>query len=252
MSALLNSTRRWTRSIRNGVSPVSLVRKKFLGDTALRFKGVNVEVVDSSTTWDLAFSIWGLGEYDQPGFAPQAGWKVVDIGGNVGLYAMYAAARGASVVSYEPHPDSARCQRANTARWNVECREAAVVGEPMESVRLWVNPERDIRHTLVAKDVRTGDELKQHIDVPAVTIDEALSEPVDLLKVDCEGGEFEIFAHGQRALRNVKRIIAEVHTNAGSPEQALADVRAAGFDASLQPQLSADMPYKMLTAARRG
>jgi hypothetical protein len=35
----------------------------------------------------------------------------------------------------------------------------------------------------------------------------------DLLKVACEAGEFEIFAHAGEELRNARRIILELHTD---------------------------------------
>ncbi len=91
--------------------------------------------------------------------------------------------------------------------------------------------------------------MTDSIDVPAVPIAEVLDRPIDLLKVDCEGGEFAIFANAGDRLRNVSRIIAEIHTNAGDPRQALSDVREAGFDATLQGDPAGELMF--LTARRR-
>lgn len=246
----IDLARLWIRAIRNGVSPVSLIRRSLQGAPGLRFRGVDVQAPDMDTTWRIARSIWGDCEYDVKGFVPRPGWKVVDIGANVGVYAMLAASRGARVDSYEPHPDSVHYLKLNTERLPVVVHQAAVVGTPAESVALFIHPERDTRNSVLAKEVGTGDALEQRIDAPAVTLDDALSEPCDLLKVDCEGGEFDIFANGGQALGNARRIIAEVHRTLGDPEQALADVRAAGFDAHLDG-MEIDSPFAMLTAVRR-
>src|SRR4051812_40673633 len=109
----------WSRSIRHGVSPVSLVRRSLGNDEHLRFRGVDLTA--GTTTWDIVDELIGRGTYDLPGFVPKPGWKVVDIGGNVGLFAITAAARGAHVTAYEPHPDSAAKLRRNSARWHVDC-----------------------------------------------------------------------------------------------------------------------------------
>lgn len=240
----------WTRSIRAGVSPVSLVRRS-LGDPGqLRYRGVAIQSADPVTTWDVVDDLLGRGTYDVPGFVPRPGWRVVDIGGNVGLFAITAAARGAHVRAYEPHPETARFLRRNAGRWDVDVVEKAVVGQPSGPLRLYVSDSRHIRNTLLGMDPDTGVALADAVEVATVPLAEVLAEPVDLLKVDCEGGEYDLFANGREALRNAARIIAEVHHRLGDPEQALADVRAAGFAAELDRR-DTGYPYSMLTATRR-
>jgi hypothetical protein len=122
------------------------------------------------------------------------------------------------------------------------------VGNGDRSVRLYLRPERDIRNSTLPTD-SGGNAMTESIDVPAISIAEVLDQPVDLLKVDCEGGEFAIFANAGDRLRNVSRIVAEIHTNAGDPQQALDDVRRAGFDATLQGDPAGELMF--LTACRR-
>jgi FkbM family methyltransferase len=245
---------RWVRSMRNGLSPVSIVRHKLAGDQTLRFRGVTVSTDDLPSAWDLAFPIWS-GEYDEPGFVPHRGWTVVDIGANIGFFSMLAAARGARVTAYEPHPESFRHLQRNTRKWGVDCRQAAVVGDGSERVRLYVHPERSSRNTLTGAEIGSGEALTTAIDVPAIEFSDVLREPVDLLKVDCEGAEFG-FLDQADVVRNAKRIIAEVHATAGDPEQLRRAVEAAGFDARLEqshadPLQHRDAAFLMLTAVRR-
>lgn len=242
---MIAQAQRWGRLVRRGVSPLSIIRPKLTRNVGLRFNGVDVRAPDLAVTRDTAWTIWGDGEYEIPGFVPQPGWRVIDIGANVGVYSMLAASRGATVTSYEPHPALFAALQANTAKWGVDCRHAAVVGDANGPLDLFVN-RRHTRHSLFNQEIETGQPLHERVQVPAVSIDEALSEPADLLKIDCEGGEFDIFAHAA-TLRNADRIIAEVHALVGDPQRALGDVRAAGFDAVLHDARPGE-PFCLLTA----
>lgn len=175
----------------------------------------------------------------------------MDIGANVGIYAMLAASRGARLVCYEPHPASFEKLRLNTAKWNIENHQAAVVGVPRDTVGLFVHVERDTRHTLVEPSARESDYASRDtIDVPAVSIDEVLRTPCELLKIDCEGGEFDILSAAGDTLRNAERLVVEVHANAGPPGLLLQAVRRAGFDVRLHAPYPG-MHLSLLTATRQ-
>jgi FkbM family methyltransferase len=240
---------RWAKLVRAGASPLSLVRRLVLSDYRLRFQGVDLSASDLPVAWDAALPIWS-GEYDEPGFVPRRGDIVADIGGNVGAFAMLAASRGARVRSYEPHPDSFAHLLRNTAKWQVECHQAAVIAGDADRVRLYVSP-RNIRNSLVGRDVKSGEKLAELVEVPAVALAEVLRGPVDLLKVDIEGGEFELLRVKPQILRQAKRIIAEIHTTLGDEHALVAHIQTAGFDARLRRPTSIDAdPYLLLTASR--
>lgn len=258
--------RRWARGVRNGMSLTSLTRYRLGLSDEIEFHGVTVQQSENQATYRLIEDIWMRGEYDLPGFVPQPGWRVVDIGANVGIYAMLAASRGARVVAYEPAPETFERLRGNTAKWAVECHNLAVVGEPRATVRLFIHPLRDTRNTLFGPEGGVSNTaagvagavsevvFDHSVEVPAISIAEALHSPCDLLKVACEGAEFEMFAHAGAALRNAARIILELHggmrTTSGDAEDLVAKVRDAGFDIDVQA------PYpgttrQFLTARRR-
>jgi FkbM family methyltransferase len=165
------------------------------------------------TDW-LTKRIWA-GEYDRPGFVPQDGWRVIDIGANVGAFAVLARKRGAQVVAYEPHPKTFRYLVRNTR--GVDCRQAAVVPAGHSgSVELFLG-DRDTRHSLIGRHQLTSEPTAESIEVPAVPIDEVLAEGCDLLKLDCEGIEFALFESLEsEQLEGVARIVAELH---GEPSE---------------------------------
>jgi FkbM family methyltransferase len=241
--------RAW-RAVSAGVSPLSYLGHYALGRWRLRVHGVPVSTRNRRVAWQIANDIYEKREYDIPGFVVQPGWRVVDVGAHIGLFAMLAASRGARVVSFEPHPDSAAHLRANTAKWDVECHEAAVVGAPSGPLRLYVHPQRDTRNSLVPRDVGDGTALTAAVEVPTVTLAEALGDGCDLLKLDIEGAEFELFTAARDALAKADRIIAELHPFAGDPDDAVRQLEAAGFDVRLRPSIHA-AGWPSLTAVRR-
>jgi FkbM family methyltransferase len=241
---------RAARAIASGVSPRCYAGRYLFGRRRLRIHGVRIRSDNPRLAWSLCKDIFEMREYDHPGFTVQPGWRVVDLGGNIGLFALLAASRGATVTSYEPHPRLAHHLQANTAKWGVECRQAAVVGEPAGPVKLYVNPERDIRNSLLARDVADGSALTEAVDVPAVGLADVLDRECDLLKIDIEGGEFELLDQGADALRKARRIIAELHPFAGDPSAVVDHVRDAGFDVELHGSIH-EGGYPSLTAVRR-
>lgn len=237
-------------AVRNGVGPVSFVRHHWRGNQRLRFQGVEVQNDNGPLAWTLAREIAENAEYDFPGFVPEFGWRVIDVGANIGLFSMLAASRGASVTSYEPHPGLFRHLMANTSRWGVDCHQAAVVGAPVESVPLHAHLGRDIRSSVLGKDIIDGHALEPSFDVPAVAIADVLADGCDLLKVDIEGGEFEVFARADETLRRTERIVAEIHGGAGDPRAAVRAIEVAGFEVTLYPTVH-DAPIFPLTATRK-
>jgi len=256
---------RWIRGVRNGMSLRSLLGFRLGVSNEIRFHGVAVRQSPNQATYRLIEDIWMRGEYDLPGVVPQPGWRVVDVGANVGIYAMLAASRGARVTAYEPGPAAFERLQANTAAWQVQCHHAAVVGVPQRSVRLFLHPVRDTRNTMLgdrggvsnrarAEGVVPPVSFAGSVEVPAVTMQDVLATPCDLLKIACEGAEFELLAHAGPQLRHAARIVMELHgeftTEHGDAAEAVQRVRDAGFDVAVTT------PYpgtsrRFLTAARR-
>jgi FkbM family methyltransferase len=150
------------------------------------------------------------------------GHPVVDVGCNVGAFAVLASRLGASVVhAYEPVPRLAAVARvnveANRAR-HVEVHEAAVGGSAGEA---WLE---DVAaggaHLLDAQPapyVVEGVEPRPVLRVPVVDVNDVILEAagerdVGYLKVDCEGGEYAI-VDGLKpdVLQRVRRLTMEFH-----------------------------------------
>jgi FkbM family methyltransferase len=169
------------------------------------------------------------GEYSARGFEVRPGDRVVDVGANVGAFAVLAASRGAMVDAYEPHPETFAHLERNTTGLAVRCVQAAVVGEatPGGTVALAPSEESTTRH-------RLG---RRGIEVPAVGISKVIAAGCDLLKIDCEGAEFELVdGAGPEAWRAVWRVACEVHPWAGEVERFASTLERLGFTVWWEPR----------------
>jgi FkbM family methyltransferase len=178
--------------------------------------GMVLEVPDGIDLLFLFHEIWIDGVYERRGYEIKAGNKVADIGGNIGAFALWAAGRapGVSIRSYEPFPQNVEYLKKNIAASgldHIRVFQAAVAGQ---------NGDRFLR----VEDSWVGHSLSDEaqgpggIRVSTVTLDTIIEDAghCDFLKIDCEGGEYEIF-YGSKpeTLEKIDRIVCEYHDGPG-------------------------------------
>lgn len=158
--------------------------------------------------------IFIAGEYDWlPRHSPKT---ILDLGANIGATARYFLENiaGSRVIALEPDEGNHELLAANLAPFGdrAQAQHAAV----------W---SRDTQVKVVRGEFLDGSEwtyqAKEHPDdslpsVPAKSVptimEEAGLDTVDLLKIDIEGGELELFGNGSTEwLRRVKNISIELH-----------------------------------------
>lgn len=176
-------------------------------------------VLNGPETIELAFlfqETWWRQIYSPPGYEIGKGETVIDIGANIGVFSTYAATRapGVQVYSYEPFPENVKFLRQNVTAsglTNVRIHQQAVSAET--GVRhLQVDSNDWIMHSLFGEP----NEAEPGLTVDCISFDEVLNsngiEYCDLLKVDCEGSEYEILQRcAPETLRRVRRIVGEYH-----------------------------------------
>jgi FkbM family methyltransferase len=134
---------------------------------------------------------------------------IFDLGANVGYGSVYFALRYATarVLAVEPEPSNVALLRRNVASLTqVDVVEGAVW--PRAGVLAMEDPGKGYW----GMRVRTGEGAR---GVRAVTIPELLSradaEWVDLVKIDIEGSELELFSQESGWLRQVGALVIELH-----------------------------------------
>jgi FkbM family methyltransferase len=158
-------------------------------DRDLKFK------VRPSTSDDKALKeVVEKAGYGRYGFAPQEGEYWYDLGGNIGAFSVWAAARGASVTCYEPDPTMAQMIVDNvklnklTRQVNVEC--AAVVAKAPRSGKLTLHLN-SARGNLWRSSVEREWQGGESVEVDAVGIS-TIWDSGSYWKMDVEGSEMAI------------------------------------------------------------
>jgi FkbM family methyltransferase len=158
-----------------------------------------------------------------------AGAIVVDVGANIGVFALYAAACGARrVLAYEPSADSFACLERNIRENHLEstivAHRLAVASADRTTVRF---PRRSSAMNTLLVDAC----IAESDEVSTTTLDAIVDpvEQVDLVKLDCEGAEYEIlFGASAAAFRKIVTLKLEYHR--GRREELVARLRGHGFE----------------------
>ncbi len=143
---------------------------------------------------------------------------VLDIGANVGFFTLYILSRlqGARVICYEPLAANFRQLERNlqiNSGYHVTCFQKAVAGRSGD-----LNLHYDSRneYTTTASIHRDKKGNTETITVAAVSLPDVFEENglkrCDLLKMDCEGAEYEILYNCPREIMDrIGNIVLEVH-----------------------------------------
>jgi FkbM family methyltransferase len=152
--------------------------------------------------------------------------KILDLGGNIGLFGAFALRRwpGVSLHSFEPDPENIAILRetirANGAEERWQATPAAVAASDGElSFVANLLGESHLASMTHLENVRTGPagSLPRRITVPALDI-YTQDHHVDLIKMDIEGGEWSILTDERLPTLGADAIVLEWHLR-GCPEQ---------------------------------
>lgn len=140
---------------------------------------------------------------------------VIDIGGHLGFFSLYASLLNSKVPIYafEPHIGNFELLKKNLKDnrvRNVTAKNLAVSNE-LGEVDLLISKE-DLNHSTVHA-IEPTDEVQK---VQAITLEKILDRhrigQVDLLKIDCEGAEFAILEDSpSKVLDKMSNIFLEYH-----------------------------------------
>jgi FkbM family methyltransferase len=143
---------------------------------------------------------------------------IVDIGANIGAFSVLAATMYPDCVirAFEPERDNHTLLVRNVAAYGFQDRiqilRVAVTAD-RKGVSLY--PGQGLSHACTVGDgcLAHPDHGTDRVWCDSVTLTDALDglDSVDLLKVDCEGSEFEIFAGSAETLDKVRALRMEIH-----------------------------------------
>lgn len=138
---------------------------------------------------------------------------VLDCGGNIGMSVLYfkEAYPAARVIAFEPDPLVFPYLEDNVHRnqlGNVQLIQAALASRD-GNVSFYSDGK--VGSFLARCSDQDLPEGWQRFDVPCVRLRDYLVEPVDFLKMDIEGAEWEVLEDSEDRLRQVSEIVIEYH-----------------------------------------
>jgi FkbM family methyltransferase len=177
--------------------------------------------------------VFGLDEYAMPGIDWSRVQYIVDAGAHVGGFALWAAAQSeCHIIALEPNPATRELLEINVRKQNLDERIAvrpwALAGR---RERRGLRPAADSAATALVEMPASGD-----VEVDALTLPDLIEASgfphIDVLKMDIEGAEHEVFASADdKALRLVSTWIIECHPVPGTDAANIPGrLQAAGFE----------------------
>ena len=186
---------------------------------------VDVSRGEISSYWE----IWEQNEYEaMASFRGFDATCIVDIGGNIGCYAIRQGlrARHGRILTFEPTPSVFR-----RLKYNIENNNLVNV-IPIHAAISDKNGTVFFEETPLSINCRVvSKQNNSTITVPCETLDHAMErlgvESIDILKVDTEGHEKAVFMGATKTLPRVERVVVEIHNDFRSEKKVI--------DAMLEP-----------------
>ncbi len=177
---------------------------------------------------------------------------VIDLGANIGAYALYAARTATRVFAFEPEESNFAQLEKNIAlnrALPISAFKKAVGGEGGPGT-LFVTAVNKGAASLIFD--RGG--VRQPVDI--ITLDHAFSlcgvTHVDMLKIDIEGSEYTLLEHAStHTLRRISSLVMEIHRVRGKRLSSLTSkLREAGFHIRMRRTRLWPLGMRILFATR--
>jgi len=234
----------------SGKSATSLLTyplRRRLGDNSLGGEGIALDAPAGYPLTSVVTEIFAQERY-QPLHPIKEDSVVMDIGASIGAFAQWAARewKPARIIAVEPESESFKYLNRNCSNAKIGAVNAAVAGEAGK--RTLMRRGDLALNTLYARDVYDS-VFEAAAEVRAITLEQLFSEhnieQCDLLKLDCEGAEYEILsAAPERLLRSIGQVVGEYHVGltANGPQQ-IQEMLSPMFDVQITPLLDPEVGY---------
>ena len=191
--------------------------------------------------------------YSENNFEIRDNPNIIDVGANIGFFSLLMSKKypDASIYSFEPNPDNynflIECIKDNQQK-NIHPYNYAVSSKNGK-VTLYTSIDNFAGHSLYARMVGYNErslyvKTENKIQVQSITLDTIFNdnkiEKCDMLKLDCEGAEYEILMNSDESLKKIENISLEYHNfnlQNFSIDDIIKKLKNFGFSVSVKPYI---------------
>lgn len=167
----------------------------------------------ATTDYDVAWQMFWRGDYESPKPLHDVR-RIVDLGANVGYSCLYWCQRypQSQVTAFEPHPVHLGAIQENLVM-NGLLDRVKVVGAAAGT-----GEKRSYLTDGRSSSTVTDQPAAFQIRVLDVFREQELADQIDILKIDIEGGEYEILSDPRFEHLNVRALVVEWHNSPEHPD----------------------------------
>jgi len=177
--------------------------------------GTKFEVRAKTTDRGIITSVVLLDEYkiEKTNFSKDA--VIIDIGGQAGIFAIFASRRSAKVYTYEPTKENYAMLKRNININNLQKKVLAnknAVSDTEKTLKIYLSEDNTGGHSAYG----AGNGTSTYEKVSAISLKSILDKnsikKCELLKIDAEGSEYDILYNlPKKYFSNIKNIHMEYH-----------------------------------------
>jgi FkbM family methyltransferase len=181
--------------------------------------GLKIKMRKNTTDIQAFVNVWILEEYKKETLGINEDDVIIDVGGHIGLFTLYVSqfCKNVIIYAFEPFKNNFDLFKDNIQMnnlKNIKISNNAVAGKK-EKIRIYKNQCDDAAHSIYG-------EGENFSEIDAVTISDIINNQniskCNLLKLDCEGAEYEIFkAIKKEDFSKIEKICLEYHLADSSP-----------------------------------
>jgi FkbM family methyltransferase len=182
--------------------------------------------------------VFGLSEYDFDVIDWRRVRHVIDVGAHVGAFTIWVASRAPCLVlALEPNPETFQLLEQNVERAaigrRVALEKAALAGQSGER-------KLSVRRYSTDATILGAEESADAVPVKAFSLVDVIVmsgfPEIDLLKIDVEGAEYEVFANLEpHTLDRVRALIVECHYGTGGDHRLIMEcLKSHGFEVAAE------------------
>jgi len=176
-------------------------------------KGIKIKLRNKSTDLQAFTNVWINEEYKKQDFIIHDNNCVIDIGGHIGLFTIFASqfCKNGRIITFEPVNENFKILKDNikiNKINNVKIFNKAVSGKN-GMVTMYYDNKDHAAHSLIHQQ-------NKEIKIESITLEKIFEmeniKICDYLKLDCEGSEFMILENlSTNYFQKIKKILLEYH-----------------------------------------